>query len=76
MSRKSPAILAVMRDNAERARATLRHLAASLPAERDPSPIDSALDGAIVTPPGQWDRHAAALLDAIAARYLRAAGGN
>jgi 5'-methylthioadenosine phosphorylase len=71
-----PAILAVMRDNAERARTALRNLAASLPPEREPSPIDSALDAAIVTPPGQWDRHAAASLDAIAARYLRAAGGN
>lgn len=66
------AILAVMRDNVERARAALAALARALPEERAPSPIDRALDGAIMTPRGEWDRQVAARLDAVAGRYLRA----
>jgi 5'-methylthioadenosine phosphorylase len=65
------AILDVMRDNVAKARAALAALARSLPDEREPSPIDRALDGAIVTPQAQWDSHAAARLDAIAGRYLQ-----
>ncbi len=60
-----------MRDNADMALSALRHLAKALPAERASSPIDRALDGAIVTPRGQWDRQAAARLDAVAGRVLR-----
>ena len=30
-----------------------------------------ALDGAIMTPPAQWDHATARRLDAVAARYLR-----
>ena len=69
-------ILAVVRQNADRARAALRHLAEALPPEREESPIDRALDGAIITPPDQWDRRAAALLDAVAGRYLRSMGSD
>ena len=65
-------ILAVMRANADAARAALRRLAAKLPAEREPSPIDRALDGAIVTPREHWDPQAAARLDAVAGRLFRA----
>lgn len=65
------AILAVMRDNVEKARAALVELARSLPEERAPSPIDRALDGAIMTPRAAWDRQAAARLDAVAGRLLR-----
>jgi 5'-methylthioadenosine phosphorylase len=64
-------ILAVMKANVERARATLAELARLLPDEREASPIDTALDGAIVTLPQHWDPQAARRLDAIAARYLR-----
>jgi 5'-methylthioadenosine phosphorylase len=64
-------ILSVMRDNVEKARAALVALARSLPAERTPSPIDRALDGAIMTPRSDWDRQAAGRLDAVAGRYLR-----
>jgi len=64
-------ILAVMRENAQLAHGALVQLAHSLPAERGSSPIDCALDGAIVTPPAKWDRQLASRLDAIAARYLR-----
>ncbi|HEU4649862.1 MAG TPA: S-methyl-5'-thioadenosine phosphorylase [Croceibacterium sp.] len=66
------AILDVMRANAQAARAALRHLVKKLPAERPPSPIDSALDGAIVTPREHWEPQATARLDAVAGRLLRA----
>ena len=65
------AILGVMRDNVGKARAALVELARALPEERAPSPIDRALDGAIMTPPGDWNRQVAARLDAVAGRYLR-----
>jgi 5'-methylthioadenosine phosphorylase len=64
-------ILTVMRANADAARAALRHLAKKLPAERAPSPIDHALDGAIVTPRECWEPHAIARLDAVAGRHFR-----
>jgi len=51
--------------------AALHHLAKKLPAERAPSPIDRALDGAIVTPREQWDPQTAARLDAVAGRLVR-----
>jgi len=68
---EAAAILSLMRDSAEKARAALAALARALPEERAPSPIDRALDGAIMTPRGHWDRHVASRLDAVAARYLR-----
>jgi 5'-methylthioadenosine phosphorylase len=64
------AILEVMQQNVERARETLVQLARALPKERDPSPIDRALDGAFITPPERWDRRAAARLDAVAGRFV------
>jgi 5'-methylthioadenosine phosphorylase len=72
---EAAAILAVMRANAEAARAALRHLAKKLPAEREPSPIDRALDGAIVTPREHWSAPATARLDAVAGRLIRPAEG-
>jgi 5'-methylthioadenosine phosphorylase len=67
---EAAAVLAVMRDNVERARTTLVELARALPDEREPSPIDVALDGAIMTSPDQWDPQLARRLDAVAVRYL------
>jgi len=64
-------VLSVMRANAECARAALRELAGKLPVQRKPSPIDSALDFAIVTAPEARDRRLAAMLDAVAGRVLR-----
>lgn len=69
---EAAAILAVIRDNVEKARVALVELARALPEERAPSPIDRALDGAIMTPRAAWDRQAAARLDAVAGRYLGA----
>jgi len=71
---EASAILAVMRANGVLARAALRHLAEALPAERADSPIDRALDTAVVTPPAAWDARARGRLGAIAGRYLRDAG--
>lgn len=51
--------------------AMLRGLAAALPETREDSPIDRALDGAVLTPPEHWDAQAAARLDAVAGRILR-----
>ncbi len=64
-------VLQVMAANAALARATVARLAAMLPASRDPSPIDRALDGAIMTAPAQRDLQAVAMLDAVAGRVLR-----
>jgi len=63
-------ILAVVRANADLARATLHRLAALLPADREASPIDTVLDRAIVTPREGWTPQATARLDAIATRLL------
>ena len=65
------AILAVMRANANAARAALRHLVKKLPAEREASPIDTVLDGAIVTPRERWTAEAIGRLDAVAGRLFR-----
>jgi 5'-methylthioadenosine phosphorylase len=64
-------ILARLHDNADAARATVEALARALPAERPPSPIDTALDNAIVTPPEARDPALLARLDAVCRRLLR-----
>ncbi len=64
-------VFAVMARNAERARMALRHFVSALPAEREPSPIDRALDHALATPAGQRDAELMARLDAVAGRVLR-----
>lgn len=67
-------VIAVMTGNADKARALVRALAAALAAAaRTPSPIDSCLDGAIVTPPAARDPALVARLDAVAGRVLGAA---
>jgi 5'-methylthioadenosine phosphorylase len=63
-------ILAVMRANAEVARRTLTELAKVLPKERPSSPIDRALDAALVTPRSAWTGQATARLDAVMRRLL------
>lgn len=63
-------ILAVMHENVGKARAMLAAFAKGLPKERKPSPIDTALDGAIVTAPEARDPALAAKLGAVAGRVL------
>lgn len=63
-------VLEVMHRNAELARAVVRRLAAMLPAKREPSPIDHALDHAIVTSLSARDPQLVARLGAVAGRAL------
>jgi 5'-methylthioadenosine phosphorylase len=56
--------------NARAARDMLARLVRSLPAERAASPIDTCLDGAIITARSAWDRALAAKLDAVAGRVI------
>lgn len=63
-------VFATMKANADLARAALVRLADALPANRSPSPADTALDGAIVTAAGSRDPGLAARLDAVAGRVL------
>lgn len=63
-------ILAVVRANAATARKALAQLARLLPKERPPSPIDRALDAALVTPRTAWSPAAVARLDAVMRRLL------
>jgi 5'-methylthioadenosine phosphorylase len=63
-------ILEVLSANAALARDLVRRLAQSLPARRAPSPIDTALDGAIITAPGARDPAMVETLSAVAGRAL------
>jgi 5'-methylthioadenosine phosphorylase len=63
-------VLEVMRANAELARRTVRALATSLPEVREPSPIDTALEHALVTAPEARDPEIVARLDAVACRVF------
>jgi len=63
-------ILAILQENTSKAKAALEALAEALPAEREPSPIDTALDGAILTALGMRDPVLAARLGAVAGRVL------
>lgn len=63
-------VFAVMKANAELARAAVGHLAAALPAERTAVAADTALDHALVTAEAVRDRKLCARLDAVAGRVL------
>jgi len=63
-------VLEVMHANAKVARDMLRSLAAGLPPERAPSPIDRALDHALITAPDARDPALVARLDAVACRLF------
>jgi 5'-methylthioadenosine phosphorylase len=63
-------IQAVLAANAGKARALVKRLAQSLPAKRAPSPIDTCLDGALITAPEARDPAMAERLSAVAGRAL------
>ena len=65
-------IVAQLHANAGMARRIIVELAKSLPKTREPSPIDTALDGAIMTAPEARDPALIARLDAICGRALGA----
>jgi 5'-methylthioadenosine phosphorylase len=64
-------ILEVMHANAATARNAVRALAMILPKQRPPSPIDHALEHALVTAPAARDPKLLAMLEAVAGRVLR-----
>ena len=64
-------ILAQLHANADAARRLVVAFAESLPKTRAPSPIDNALDDAIITAPDARDPALLARLDAVCGRLLR-----
>ena len=66
------AVIAQLQANAATAGRMLVELAKALPETREPSPIDTVLDMAIVTPPEARDPHAMAKLDSVCRRLLQA----
>ncbi len=65
-------ILAVLERNSDTARALVRNLAALLPKTREASPIDTCLDGALITAPEARDWAMVERLSAVAGRALKA----
>ncbi|MFI4977049.1 MAG: S-methyl-5'-thioadenosine phosphorylase [Caulobacterales bacterium] len=63
-------ILEVLAANAATARALVAHLAHDLPARRAASPIDTTLDGALITTPAARDPALVKKLSAVAGRAL------
>jgi 5'-methylthioadenosine phosphorylase len=65
------AIIAQLNANADIAGRLVTELARSLPKRRDPSPIDTALDTALITAPASRDPAMLARLDAVCGRVLK-----
>jgi 5'-methylthioadenosine phosphorylase len=63
-------IQAVLAANAGKARDLVARLARALPATREASPIDTCLDGALITAPSAWDPAMRERLSAVAGRTL------
>jgi 5'-methylthioadenosine phosphorylase len=66
-------IQAVLAGNAGRARDLVSRLVRALPPTREPSPIDTCLDGALITAPSAWDPAMVTRLSAVAGRAIAAA---
>jgi 5'-methylthioadenosine phosphorylase len=66
------AVIAQLMRNAELGRELVTRIATSLPREREPSPIDTVLDTAVITAPEARDRRAMSRLDAVCRRFLAA----
>ena len=64
-------ILEILSANADTARGLVRRLVEALPTTREPSPIDTALDHAIITAPAARDPAMVERLSAIAGRALK-----
>jgi 5'-methylthioadenosine phosphorylase len=63
-------VVAQMQANGELARDAIVQLIKSLPAKREPSPIDTALDDAVITAPEEHDPDVIVKLDAVAGRLF------
>ena len=61
-------VLAILKSNAAAAKGLVQTLVQSLPARRAPSPIDTTLDMAVVTPPEAWSPALRARLATICPR--------
>jgi 5'-methylthioadenosine phosphorylase len=68
-------IVARLHANADTARRLIVEFARRLPAKRDPSPIDTNLDTALITAPEARDPAVLARLDAVCGRVLRDQSG-
>ena len=64
-------VLDRMQDNARLARETIEAFCKALPRKRTPSPIDHALDNAVVTAPEARDTALMTRLDAVVGRVIR-----
>ena len=64
-------VLDRMQDNAQLARKTIEAFCKALPRKRTPSPIDHALDNAVVTAPEARDKALMTRLDAVVGRVIR-----
>jgi 5'-methylthioadenosine phosphorylase len=63
-------VVGQMQANGALARAMVKNFIAALPEERAPSPIDTALDDAVITAPSEHDPEVMAKLDAVARRLF------
>ncbi len=63
-------IIAQMQANSTLAKKAIEEFCALLPPKREPSPIDFALDDAVITAPDKHDRQTTAKLDAVAGRLF------
>ncbi len=64
-------VVAQMQQNSKLARKAIENFCKALPKKRSPSPIDRALDDAVITAPEKHDKTLMAKLDAVAGRLLR-----
>ena len=63
-------VVGQMQTNGALARAMVANFITALPQEREPSPIDFALDDAVITAPDEHDPAVMAKLDAVAGRLF------
>lgn len=63
-------VVTQMQQNSQLARSLVVNFVKSLPKERDPSPIDTALEDAVITAPDKHDASVIRKLDAVAGRLL------
>lgn len=64
-------VVAQMQENSKLARRAVEEFCKALPQRRPPSPIDHALDDAVITAPEKHDKAVLARLDAVAGRLFR-----
>ena len=63
-------VIAVMKDNVEKAKGLVLRLASLMPREHQPCAADTALNGSVMTASGKRDRALLSKLDAVAGRVM------